>query len=172
MQGAEDRAIPYLFKLKQTANVKKLIARLFGKDWVDAGQNWEGLDTELQLGGWKKQRRVVLLRRALRDLAASQKPARQSKAARQMNLDLPEAEHCGVRYEYSVPITSLGGDVRSLAQHYRDRAETRSSCGWGYRSNTLKRSHRGRWRCTALPDAPNTPIRSPWTSPACTQKLH
>ena len=54
MQGAEERDIAYLFKLKQTANVKKLIARRFGKDaWVDAGQNWEGLDTELQLSGWK-----------------------------------------------------------------------------------------------------------------------
>src|SRR5580693_217981 len=35
MQGAEQRNIAYLFKLKQTANVKKLIGRMFGKpEWV------------------------------------------------------------------------------------------------------------------------------------------
>lgn len=39
MQGAEQRAIPYLFKLKQSMNVKRLIAKLFGNDeWVEAGQ--------------------------------------------------------------------------------------------------------------------------------------
>ena len=59
MRGAEQRAVPYLFKLKQTAHVRKLIARLFGKDeWVEAGQGWQGLDTALQLSGWNRKRRV------------------------------------------------------------------------------------------------------------------
>ena len=45
MEGAEQRKIPYLFKLKQSVNLKKLIAKLFGNDqWVDAGQKWEGLE--------------------------------------------------------------------------------------------------------------------------------
>jgi hypothetical protein len=128
MQGAEERNIAYLFKLKQTANVKKLIARMFGKDsWVEAGQNWEGLETELQLSGWKKKRRVVLLRRPLRDIAAADKPGRPGKAARQLKLDLPEAEHCGVRYEYAVLITSLGDEVRAIAQHYRDRGDAENN---------------------------------------------
>ncbi len=53
MAGAEERKIGYVFKLKQSANVKKLIGNLFGKeDWVDAGQQWQGLDAELQLSGW------------------------------------------------------------------------------------------------------------------------
>jgi hypothetical protein len=148
MQGAEDRGIAYLFKLKQTANVKKLIARLFGKDaWVEAGQNWEGLDTELQLSGWKKKRRVVLLRRPLRDIAEAEKPARQSKVARQMNLDLPEAEYRGVRYEYSVLITSLGTDVRAIAQHYRDRGDAENNFDelknqWGWAGFTTQDSKR------------------------------
>lgn len=99
MQSCEERSIPYLFKLKQTGNVRKLIVRMLGKDsWVDAGQKWEGLDTELQLSGWKRKRRVVLLRRALRDIAEAEKPGKRSKAERQMTLDLPETEHCGVRY--------------------------------------------------------------------------
>ena len=148
MQGAEERNIRYLFKLKQTANVKKLIGRMFGKDsWVEAGQNWEGLDTELQLNGWKRKRRVVLLRRPLRDIAEPEKPARQSKAARQMTLELPEAEHCGVRYEYAVLITSLGDEVRAIAQHYRDRGDAENNFDelknqWGWAGFTTQDSKR------------------------------
>ena len=64
MEGAEQRNLAYVFKLKQTANVKKLIARLFGQDgWEDAGQSWQGLATELRLSGWSKARRVVVLRK-------------------------------------------------------------------------------------------------------------
>ena len=74
MEGAEQRAIPYLFKLKQTANVKKRIDRLFGQsEWVDAGQHWSGLQTELRLSGWTKKRRVVILRRALRQKTGDEK---------------------------------------------------------------------------------------------------
>jgi hypothetical protein len=46
----------------------------------------------------------------LRDIAEPDKPGKQSKAARQMTLDLPEAEHCGVRYEYPSP--RFLGDLR------------------------------------------------------------
>lgn len=67
MEGAEQRKIGYVFKLKQTAKVKKLIARLFQENrWVDAGQGWEGLDERLRLSGWTQKRRVVILRRPLR----------------------------------------------------------------------------------------------------------
>jgi Transposase DDE domain group 1 len=147
MQGAEQRNIPYLFKLKQTANVKKLIVRLFGKDsWVDAGQNWEGLDTELQLSGWNGKRRVVVLRRPLRDIEPEKKPGKR-KAARQLTLDLPEAEHCGVRYEYAVLVTSLGDEVRAIAQHYRDRGDAENNFDelknqWGWAGFTTQDSKR------------------------------
>jgi hypothetical protein len=64
MEGAEQRKIVYLFKLKQTAHVKKLIGKMLGQpEWLDAEQNWQGLESELQLSGWTKKRRVVLLRR-------------------------------------------------------------------------------------------------------------
>ncbi len=40
MEGSEQRGRAYLFKLKQRANVKKLIAKLFGnQQWVDAGSS-------------------------------------------------------------------------------------------------------------------------------------
>src|SRR6267143_6707228 len=43
MLGAEERKLGYVFKLKQSANVKKLIKQIFRKEeWVEAGQQWEG----------------------------------------------------------------------------------------------------------------------------------
>ena len=70
LAGAEQRQIPYVFKLKQTANVKKLIGRLFGRDeWEEVGQQWQGLEAELRLSGWSQTRRVVVLRRPLQEKA-------------------------------------------------------------------------------------------------------
>jgi hypothetical protein len=128
MEGAEQRRIPYVFKLKQSANVKKLIVKLFGNDrWVDAGQTWQGLDTELQLSGWSQKRRVVVLRRPLREGVGEKKKKTQKKAAQQLNLDLPEATYRGVLYEYAVLVTSLRDEVRTIAQHYRDRGDSENN---------------------------------------------
>jgi len=147
MDGGEQRGIPYLFKLKQSANVKRLIAQLFGNDrWVDAGQKWQGLDTELRLSGWSKTRRVVLLRRTLREGVAAKKKSKK-KAAQQLSLDLPEATYRGVLYEYAVLVTSLRDEVRTIAQHYRDRGdsennfdELKNQWGWaGFTTHDRKR---------------------------------
>jgi hypothetical protein len=145
MEGAEQRAIPYLFKLKQTANVKKLIDRLFGKsEWVDAGQHWEGLPTALRLSGWTKKRRVVILRRPLRQEAGDEK--KKNKAG-QLNLDLPETTLHGVRYEYAVLVTSMEGEVRMIAQLYRDRGDSENNFDelknqWGWSGFTTQDRNR------------------------------
>jgi hypothetical protein len=147
MKGAEERNLLYVFKLKQSVNVKKLIAKLFGNDkWVDAGQKWQGLDTELQLSGWTLKRRVVVLRRPLREGVAEEKKSKK-KAAKQLTLDLPEAIHGGVLYEYAVLVTSLQDEVRTIAQHYRDRGdsennfdELKNQWGWaGFTTHDRKR---------------------------------
>ncbi len=147
MEGAEQRGIAYVFKLKQSANVKKLIAQLFGNEqWVDAGQTWQGLDTELRLSGWSKTRRVVVLRRRLREGVAAEKKSKK-KAAKQLSLDLPEATYRGVLYEYAVLVTSLKDEVRTIAQHYRDRGdsennfdELKNQWGWaGFTTHDRKR---------------------------------
>src|SRR4051795_8354468 len=71
MQEAEQREWPYLFKLKKTAKVNRHIEKLWGhKDWAAAGSGWEGLTSELQLTGWSRVRRVLILRRPLRETVA------------------------------------------------------------------------------------------------------
>ena len=151
--GAEERELRYLFKLKQSANVKKLIGQIFRKEgWVEAGQQWQGREDELQLSGWTKARRVVVLRRPLRSKPAVEAEAvgkRKSKrkAAKQMTLDLPELTYRGVQYEYVVLVTSLTDQVRTVAQHYRDRGdaennfdELKNQWGWaGFTTQDLKR---------------------------------
>jgi hypothetical protein len=147
MEGAEQRKLPYLFKLKQSVNVRRLIAKLIGNDqWVDAGQQWQGLDTELRLSGWSQARRVIVLRRPLRKEVAEQKNAKK-KAAKQLTLDLPEVAYQGVLYEYAVLVTSLQDEVRTIAQHYRDRGdsennfdELKNQWGWaGFTTHDRKR---------------------------------
>jgi hypothetical protein len=148
MEGAEQRNIPYLFKLKQTANVKKLIDKLFGRpDWVDAGQQWQGLVSELRLSGWTSKRRVVILRRPLREKDAAAAAEKERKAAKQLTLDLPETTHQGVRYEYAVLVTSMQGEVRTIAQLYRDRGDSENNFDelknqWGWSGFTTQDRNR------------------------------
>src|SRR5260370_36555394 len=57
MAGAEERQLRYLFKLKQSANVKKLIRQIFQQEeWMEAGQQWEGPGDEVRLKGGGKGR--------------------------------------------------------------------------------------------------------------------
>ena len=66
MSRAEREGLPYLFKLRATRNVKRLIEKAMGEaDWTAAGQGWQGKESALRLTGWGRQRRVVILRRRL-----------------------------------------------------------------------------------------------------------
>ena len=153
MVGAEQRELGYVFKLKQSPNVKKLIRQIFRQEgWVEAGQQWEGREDVLQLSGWTKARRVVVLRRPLRRKPAAtaetvgKKKSRRT-AAQQLTLDLPELTYLGVQYEYAVLVTSLRDEVRVIAQHYRDRGdaennfdELKNQWGWaGFTTQDRKR---------------------------------
>ena len=152
MAGAEERGLGYLFKLKPSAKVKKLMGQIFRKEeWVEGGQQWQGRDV-LQLSGWSKQRRVVVLRRPVPSKPAAEAEAvdtRKSppKAAEQLSLDLPELTYQGTRYEYAVLVTSLTDPVRTVAQHYRDRGdaennfdELKNQWGWaGFTTQDRKR---------------------------------
>jgi hypothetical protein len=66
----EKRNLPLLFKIRQTTRVQRHIAGLFGRtDWAPAGGDWQGLSSELQLTGWRRKRRVIVLRRPIREIA-------------------------------------------------------------------------------------------------------
>ena len=63
---AEARGLPCLFKLRHTAKVKALVAQAqrAGGTWQPAAEGWEVMEATLQLSGWSRRRRVVLVREA------------------------------------------------------------------------------------------------------------
>jgi hypothetical protein len=135
MREAEQRGIKYLFKLKQTSNVKRLVYKAFERnEWVDAGKGWEGTNDSIALTGWTKSRRVIVLRRKLKnDVVLSNEPKKGQTELAFIDVNSP-AE----KYEYAVLITSLADEVLSVAQHYRDRAdienvfdEMKNQWSWG-----------------------------------------
>ena len=135
MREAEQRGIDYLFKLRLTRNVKSLIKRIFSKSgWRDAGQGWQGIEATLRLDGWSRERRVVVLRRRLRDgVVASVRDDHD-----QLRLGFAEIEADTQLYEYAVLATSLEAEALTIAQLYRDRAdcenvfdELKNQWGWG-----------------------------------------
>jgi len=68
MHECETRQQDYLFKLKQSPTIKRFIsAQMQEGEWESAGQGWHGCEGELKLMGWKQSRRVIVLRRKIRD---------------------------------------------------------------------------------------------------------
>ena len=132
----EKRGQPYLFKLRQTSGVKKMLRRQFArKDWSMPGpsdQGWSAVEDTLRLAGWDKLRRVVILRRAAKsDVALTRKAAEG-----QMELLLPDQDV--ELWEYAVLVTNSSYPLESMAQLYRDRAdaengfdELKNQWGWG-----------------------------------------
>jgi hypothetical protein len=149
MQGAEQRGVPYLFKLRQTQRVGQLIARLAARGdkagWRSAGQGWEGVESHLQLQGWSRTRRVIVLRRKLRE-----RPAPPEEEGGQLRLPGWVLEHRGGDwYEHAVLVTSWEEkELLAVAQAYRNRADTenmfdelKNQWGWtGFSTQDLKRS--------------------------------
>ena len=70
----QPREQPYLLRLRKTANVKRLIERLIERlfrcgDWSrasEASQGWQSIEDSIKLSGWSKARRVVVLRRRIK----------------------------------------------------------------------------------------------------------
>ncbi len=145
MSRAEAEGVGYLFKLRATANVKRLIAKAMGEgEWVDAGHGWQGKEGALRLQGWSRARRVVVLRRKLRrELALTE---RRNDGAQQL-LGFAEVEAGRELYETAVLVTSSDAEVLTLGQLYRDRGnaenafdELKNHWGWGgFVTHDLKR---------------------------------
>ena len=153
-QRAEQEGLPYLFKLRMTAGVKKSVERWMREaPWTDAGQGWEGAETSLRLSGWSRSRRAIVLRRRVKgDLAVVD-----HGDPNQLRLGFADLNQEVIVYEYAVLITSLPQEILTLAQWYRDRAdaenpfdELKNHWGWGgFTTRDLKRC-RFMARITAL----------------------
>ena len=138
MSMLEERDQAYLFKLRLSKNVKRHIERMFEHEgWSDAGQGWEGLEGQLKLMGWERERRVVLIRRALTgEVVFTQTDDRQQVLG---FVEVDPKSNKNIRgYEYAVLVTNLEHEVFTLGQLYRDRAdaentfdELKNQWGWG-----------------------------------------
>jgi hypothetical protein len=142
MVAAEAHDLPYLFKIRQTPKVRRLIEQTFERrDWMEAGQGWEGVQENLRLSGWTRSRPVAVLRRELKgDLTL----ARETSSG-QMEFAFVETAALIKRYEYAVLVTPEPLPITMVGQLYRDRAdaenvfdETKNQRGWcGYTTHDL-----------------------------------
>jgi hypothetical protein len=135
MSECEARGLPYLLRLRLTKNVKRAIERMAGGGgWKNAGQGWEGIKHQLQLSGWSRARRVILLRRRIKEQLVHN---HRDDFTGQLRLSFAEIEK-GEVYEYAALVTSLDAEILTLGQLYRDRAdcentfdELKNQWGWG-----------------------------------------
>jgi hypothetical protein len=127
-------------RLRLTRNVTRAIERLAARGgWQDAGQGWQGIDTTLKLSGWGKARRVVLLRRRLKDEQERAHAAdRAADNPDQLRLSFPSVADAGEVYEHAALVTSSAEPILGLGQLYRNRAdcenvfdELKNQWGWG-----------------------------------------
>ncbi len=136
MAAAEEKQLDYLFKLRKSKYVKKLIAKhhsLSGWDYVIDG--WEARDDHLKLDAWSAKRRVVIVRRRLpKDIVLTLEDKQKSQQAFGFLEDVEDVN----AFEYAVLVTSLEDEVISIVSHYRDRAdcennfdEIKNHWGWG-----------------------------------------
>jgi len=136
IKALEQRGQPYLFKLRQTKGVKRLLGRLFARtDWTTPGsmdQGWSAVEDTLKLTGWERARRVIVLRRIVKgDVALSRQVDDD-----QIELMLPD-QHVHA-WEYAVLVTNSDYSLDAMGQLYRDRAdaengfdELKNQWGWG-----------------------------------------
>ena len=135
----EARQQSYLFKLRKSPAVQRLLARHFNSDaWTVPGsedQGWSAMEDTIKLSGWQQARRVVLLRRPIKvDLALSQKLA--TPTGEQIELVFPGQDTRA--WEYASLVTNSTYEPQTIAQLYRDRAdiensfdELKNQWGWG-----------------------------------------
>jgi hypothetical protein len=142
MTEMEDLDQGYLFKLRQTAGVKRLIERLWARrHWQPVGHGFDAVEAVLQLSGWSQARRVVVLRRRIKEQLLAEVEAQ----GQQTLLFTDTAQ--GKLWEYAVRVTNTDHPLEALGQLYRDRAdcengfdELTNQWGWGgYTTHDLER---------------------------------
>jgi Transposase DDE domain len=119
----ESRGQPYLLRMRQTANVQRLVAQQFARqDWSRPdSQGCQMVQDWLQLHGWSRKRRVVVVRQRIRGGIARERRV----DGKQLKLDLAgPSVHEGERlWEYAVLVTDAKLPIEAVGQFYRDRAD-------------------------------------------------
>ncbi|HEY3853420.1 MAG TPA: transposase [Verrucomicrobiae bacterium] len=131
MAQCEERGQKYLFRQRGTKGVGQLVRWLEGQGgWQPLREGWSGAEGELQLTGWTRQRRTVVLRR--------QRPPPSAGAGLPLLAEGGVEVVCGPVYEYVVLATRLQENLLTLAHLYRQRAdvenaydELKNQWGWG-----------------------------------------
>jgi Transposase DDE domain group 1 len=141
----------YLFKLRQSAGVKRLIERQWSReDWQNAGQGFEAVEAQLKLCGWSRARRVVVLRRSVKgDLLGEAQPAGRGaqRQQHQHSLQFADPRQPVKIWEYAVLISNTDYELEAIGQLYRDRAdcengfdELKNQWAWGgYTTRDMER---------------------------------
>lgn len=122
----EDRSQPYLLRLRQTANVQRLVRQQFSRqDWSRPdSQGCQMVEAQLKLLGWSSKRRVVVVRQRIRGGIARERRI----DGGQLRLDLQDAVLDGERlWEYTVLVTDVDYPLEAIGQLYRDRADAENS---------------------------------------------
>jgi hypothetical protein len=127
MREAEGRGLAFLFKLRLTANVKRMIEKLASsRQWSCADQGFEAKESAVRLTGWSRSRRVIVLRRRLKG-AVGVSPSDDGDAPQLSFAEIGEAADV---YQYSVLVTSLDEDTEAFGQLYRHRGDGDIDQAW------------------------------------------
>lgn len=144
----EQRDQLYLLRLRQTVNVKRLVAMAFGRtDWSRAdAQGCQMIEGQVRLHGSSRPRRVVIVRQRTRDGIARE---RRLDEGRQLQLYLgPAVFRAGDKpWEHAVLVTDLDCPIESVAQLYRERANAENAFDklqkqWGLSGFTTQHTKR------------------------------
>jgi hypothetical protein len=144
MREAEARGLPYLFKLRLTKNVVRMIEKLSkAQEWVYVGHGFQAKESTVRLVGWSRERRVIVLRRHLKGAVGLSYDDENGAP----QLSFAEIGRGGEAYEYSVLVTSLEEETEAFGQLYRDRGdgenifdEMKNQWGWdGFTTHDLAR---------------------------------
>jgi hypothetical protein len=132
--------------------VKKLVQLVAAaRAWAnaDAGQGCEGVESKLQLSGWSRERRVLVLRRKL----AQKRKRPHGNTKHKPFLPFQHALSEAGSYEYAVLDTALTDEICTITQPYRDRADAENNFdelkdrgaqaarGWVFVGTTLRGSN-------------------------------
>ncbi|MBK8386019.1 MAG: transposase [Candidatus Accumulibacter sp.] len=119
MAEMEEIGQRYLFKLANGWGQAPDRAALAAQRLAGVGQGFDAVEAELQLAGWTRARRVVVLRRRVK----SSLVAEASNESTQPELQFLDHSERAKLWEYAVLVTNADYSTEAMGQLYRDRAD-------------------------------------------------